>query len=100
MRIGYSRISDERQAGTDPLAQAEHELRKAGCYLVLVEVGSGTSDAARPQFKRLRELVLDGKVTEVITPSQDRLGRNLELVMSFVQLCQLQGVKLLDLNGR
>lgn len=74
MRVGYSRISDERQAGTDPLKQAEHELQKAGCDLILVEVGSGTSDAARPQFKRLRELVLDGKAKEVITPSQDRLG--------------------------
>jgi DNA invertase Pin-like site-specific DNA recombinase len=100
MRIGYSRISDERQAGTDPLAQAEHELRKAGCDLILVEVGSGTSDTARPQFKRLRELILDGQASEVICPSQDRLGRNLQLVLDFVQLCQMQGVKLLDLNGR
>ena len=100
MRIGYSRISDERQAGTDPLAQAEHELRKAGCDIVLLEIGSGASDAARPQFKRLRELILDGQASEVICPSQDRLGRNLQLVLDFVQLCQLQGVKLLDLNGR
>lgn len=100
MRVGYSRISDERQAGTDPLSQARHELQKAGCDLVLVEVGSGTSDAARPEFKRLRELVLDGKVTEVITPSQDRLGRNLQLVLDFVQLCHMQNVKLLDINGR
>ena len=100
MRVGYSRISDERQAGTDPLSQAEHELAKAGCDLILVEVGSGTSETARPKFKRLRELVLDGKVTEVITPSQDRLGRNLQLVLDFVQLCHLQGAKLLDLNGR
>ena len=36
----------------------------------------------------------------MICPSQDRLGRNLELVMQFVQLCQMQGVKLRDLNGR
>ena len=54
MRVGYSRISDERQAGTDPLQQARHELQKAGCDLILVEVGSGTTDATRPEFKRLR----------------------------------------------
>ena len=44
VRVGYSRISDIQQAATDPLAQAEHELRKAGAELVLVEVGSGTDD--------------------------------------------------------
>jgi DNA invertase Pin-like site-specific DNA recombinase len=100
MRVGYSRISDERQAGTDPLQQARHELEKAGCDLILVEVGSGTDDAARPQFRQLREMVLNGQATEVITPNQDRLGRNLALVLDFVQLCHLQGVALRDLNGR
>lgn len=100
MRIGYSRISDQQQASTDPLAQARHELEKAGAELVLVEVGSGKDDTARPKFRQLRELVLDGKATQVITPSQDRLGRNLELVLKFCQLCQMQGVSIVDLNGR
>lgn len=100
MKVGYSRISDQQQALSDPLGQAEHELRKAGAELVLVEVGSGTDDTARPKFRQLRDLILDGKVSEVITPSQDRLGRNLQLVMEFVQTCQLCGVKLRDLNGR
>ena len=100
MRIGYSRISDERQLGTDPLQQARHDLEKAGAELVLVEVGSGTDDASRPKFRQLREMVLNGKATEVITPNQDRLGRNLALVLDFVQLCHLQGVALRDLNGR
>lgn len=44
MRIGYSRISDQQQAGTAPLAQATHELKKAGAELVLVEVGSGPTN--------------------------------------------------------
>ena len=100
MRVGYSRISDERQKKTDPLQQAERELTKAGADLVLVEVGSGKDDNARPKFRRLRDLVLDGQVTEVICPNQDRLGRNLDLVMQFVQLCQMQGVRIVDLNGR
>nr|BDD44062.1 hypothetical protein 2 [bacterium] len=100
MKVGYSRISDERQLNTDPLKQATHELEKAGCDKILVEVGSGTSDAARPKFRQLRELVLDRKATQVVVPSQDRLGRNLNLVMDFVQLCHMQGVELLDLNGR
>jgi DNA invertase Pin-like site-specific DNA recombinase len=100
VRVGYSRISDERQAGTDPLQQARHELEKAGCELILVEVGSGTSDADRPRFRQLRDMVLDGQVSEIVTPSQDRLGRNLRLVEDFVQLCHIQKVKLTDLNGR
>jgi DNA invertase Pin-like site-specific DNA recombinase len=100
VRIGYSRISDERQLGTDPLKQARHDLEKAGADLVLVEVGSGTDDASRPKFRQLREMVLSGQATEVITPNQDRLGRNLALVLDFVQLCHLQGVALRDLNGR
>jgi len=100
VRVGYSRISSEQQSTTDPLITAERELRRAGAELVLVEVGSGRSDEQRPQFRRLREMVLDGKVSEVITPSQDRLGRNTELVLKFTQLCSMQGVQLLDLNGR
>lgn len=100
MRVGYSRISDERQAKTDPLQQAESALLKAGAELILVEVGSGKDDTARPKFRQLREMVLDGKVHQVICPSQDRLGRNLDLVMRFVQLCTMQGVQIVDLNGR
>jgi len=100
MRVGYSRISDQQQSTSDPLATAERELKRAGAEQVLVEVGSGTSDEQRPKFRQLREWILDGKVTEVICPSQDRLGRNLDLVLQFVQLCHLQKVKLTDLNGR
>lgn len=86
--------------GTDPLKAAEQQLLRAGAEMVLVEVGSGTSDSERPKFRQLRELILDRKVSTVICPSQDRLGRNLELVMDFIQLCHMQGVELLDLNGR
>ena len=101
MRVGYSRISDaQQQVTTDPLAVAKHELEKAGADLVLLDVGSGRSDTARPQFRKLRELILDRKATEVICPSQDRLGRNTELILQFVQLCQMQGVPIRDLNGR
>ncbi len=101
MQVGYSRISDaQQQALSDPLAVAKHELEKAGADLVLLDVGSGRSDTARPQFRKLRELILDRKATEVICPSQDRLGRNTELILQFVQLCQMQGVPIRDLNGR
>ena len=100
MRVGYSRVSDAQQLDTDPLGAARHELEKAGAETVLLDVGSGRSDTARPQFRKLRELILDGKVKEVICPSQDRLGRNTELVLKFAQLCAMEGVKLLDLNGR
>ena len=93
-------VSDAQQLDSDPLGTARHELEKAGAEQVFLDVGSGRSDTARPQFRRLRELILDGKVSQVICPSQDRLGRNTELVLRFAQLCQMQGVKLLDLNGR
>lgn len=100
MRVGYSRVSDAQQLATDPLEAARHELEKAGAEMVLLDVGSGRSDSARPQFRKLRGLILDGKVKEVICPNQDRLGRNTELVLKFVQLCQMEGVRLVDLNGR
>ena len=100
MKVGYSRISAQQQATSDPLGTATRELKKAGAEMVLVEVGSGRDDSARPEFRKLREMILDGKVTAVICPSQDRLGRNTELVLQFVQLRQMQRVKLLDLNGR
>ena len=100
MRVGYSRVSDAQQLTSDPLGAARHELEKAGADQILLDVGSGRSDTARPQFRKLRELILDGQVKEVICPSQDRLGRNTELVLKFAQLCAMEGVKLLDLNGR
>ena len=100
MKVGYSRISDVQQAVTGPLESAEAELRKAGDDLVLLEIGSGRSDTDRPQFRKLRELILDGKVSTLICPSQDRLYRNTEELLKFVQLCQMQKVKIHDLNGR
>lgn len=100
MRIGYSRVSSEQQTVTGALEVARQELERAGVDRVLLDVGSGRSDAARPRFRELRELILDGKVESVVCPSQDRLGRNTELVLRFVHLCHMQGVELLDLNGR
>tara|TARA_B100000959_G_scaffold275289_1_gene328455 strand:+ start:83 stop:214 length:132 start_codon:yes stop_codon:yes gene_type:complete len=42
VKVGYSRISDaQQQVTTDPLASAEHELRRAGAEKVLLDVGSG-----------------------------------------------------------
>lgn len=100
MRIGYSRVSSDQQTVTGALEVAKAELLRAGVDRVLLDIGSGRSDTARPEFRRLRELILDGKVKTVVCPSQDRLGRNTELVLRFVQLCHMQGVELLDLNGR
>ncbi|QNJ06267.1 recombinase family protein [Synechococcus sp. MEDNS5] len=100
MRVGYSRVSDQQQMSTNPLEAATIELERAGAETVLVEVGSGRSDEHRPKFRQLREWILDGKVSQVICPSQDRLGRNLDLVLDFVQLCHIQKVALVDLNGR
>lgn len=100
MRIGYSRVSSDQQTVTGALEVAKAELERAGVDRVLLDIGSGRSDTARPKFRELRGLILDGKVQSVVCPSQDRLGRNTELVLRFVQLCHMQGVELLDLNGR
>ena len=100
LKVGYSRISDQQQSTSDPLGTATIELEKAGAEKVLVEVGSGRDDSARPKFRKLREMILDGEVSEVICPSQDRLGRNTELVLQFIQLCRMQKVRVVDLNGR
>lgn len=100
MRIGYSRVSSDQQTVTGALEVAQRELEHAGVDRVFLDIGSGRSDTARPKFRELRELILDGKVESVVCPSQDRLGRNTELVLRFVQLCHMQGVELLDLNGR
>ncbi len=101
VKVGYSRISDaQQQATTDPLGSAEHELRKAGAEKVLLDIGSGRDDSARPQFRKLRELVLDNRVSTLICPNQDRLFRNTEELLKFVQLCAMQKVQIQDLNGR
>ena len=67
LKVGYSRISDQQQSTSDPLGTATIELEKAGAEKVLVEVGSGRDDSARPQFRKLREMILDGEVSEVLS---------------------------------
>lgn len=100
MRVAYSRISTEEQDSTGALANMRTRLKATGADEVIVEVGSGKDDSARPEFRALVERIKKGQITELLVPSQDRIYRNLIKLLTFLETCRMAKVKVSDLNGR
>jgi hypothetical protein len=54
---------------------------------------SGRGDGSkRPEYRRLKDDVAGGRVTSVCAYSLSRLGRNARELLSFIELCQQEGV--------
>ena len=100
MRVAYSRISTEEQDSTGALANMRSSLEATGADEVIVEIGSGKDDSARPEFRALVERIKNGEISELLVPSQDRIYRNLTELLTFLQTCRVFKVKVSDLNGR
>ena len=100
MKVAYGRVSSQRQADRGALERQELALLNAsGADEVICDVGSGTN-TKRNGYQRLCELIGDGRVTEVRVADQDRLNRNVQSDLAFFELCQLNDVRVTDLNGR
>ena len=100
MKIAYGRVSTQKQADAGALQRQELALlHQSGADEVICDVGSGTN-TRRTGYQRLCELIADGKVTQVLVADQDRLNRNVQSDLEFFQLCEVNDVRVTDLNGR
>lgn len=100
MKIAYGRVSTQKQADAGALQRQELALlHQSGADEVICDVGSGTN-TSRTGYQRLCGLIADGQVTEVRVADQDRLNRNVQADLEFFQLCEINDVRVTDLNGR
>lgn len=91
MKIAYARVST---ASGEQLAALRHQLgrlEREQPDLLLEDVESGLV-AERAGYQRLRTLILDGLVREVVVTQFSRLGRDSSECDSFVRLCDAFGV--------
>ena len=99
LTVGYACLNDHHEGQQERLEQLRHALLSAGVDRALVEGPSRQGPEAGPLFRQLRQLISSDQVHTLITPSQERLSGNLELVLDLAQLCRLHRVRLLDLQG-
>jgi DNA invertase Pin-like site-specific DNA recombinase len=92
--VGYIRVSTRRQQDEGlSLENQEYRLRNAGATLILADAESGRK-SSRTNYQRLKQMVLDGEVAEVVAIRIDRLGRSLLETVSFVKFLQEHDVKI------
>ena len=98
--VAYGRVSTQQQADQGALESQERALLEAaGADMVILDVGSGKT-TSRPGYQRLLELISSGEVEQVFVADQDRLNRNLQADLELWSLCDANGTRITDLNGR
>ena len=97
----YCRVSSATSAQLHSLsAQASHLLHYAmhhrGWFVedIYLEVASGSSAAKRLEFMRLLSDVKSGKITQVVTKSVSRFGRNTEEILESFRAITALGAKI------
>lgn len=91
MLAAYARVST---ASGEQLAALQHQiarLEREGPDLLLQDVESGLV-VEREGYQRLRKLVFDGQVREVVVAAFSRLGRDSAECDAFIRLCDSCGV--------
>ncbi len=111
-KIGiYCRVSSSTPAQLHSLAaQASHllqySLHHRGWIVedIYIDVASGSAAAIRPEFMRMLADVKSGKITQVVTKSVSRFGRNTEEILTFFRAIISLGAKIYfeeqDLDSR
>ena len=86
LRVAYGRVSTTSGEQLSALETQLNWLRNQACDLVLSDVESGRN-IERPDYQRLRALIEEGRVAEVVATRLDRLGRLASECDAFVELC-------------
>lgn len=86
LRVAYGRVSTASGEQLSALETQLNWLRNQACDLVLSDVESGRN-VERPDYQRLRNLVEQGRVAEVVAIRLDRLGRLASECDAFIELC-------------
>lgn len=90
LRVAYGRVSTASGEQLSALETQLNWLQNQACDLVLSDVESGRN-IERPDYQRLRRLVEDGRVSEVVAVRLDRLGRLASECDAFIELCDRKG---------
>lgn len=86
LRIAYGRVSTSKGEQLSALKTQVAWLQQQACDLVLTDVESGLNPG-RSEYQRMRKLITEGRVSEVVATSFSRLGRMASECDAFVQLC-------------
>ena len=89
IRVAYGRVSTASGEQLSALETQLAWLRNQACDLILSDVESGRN-VERPDYQRLRGLIEEGQVAEVVAVRLDRLGRLASECDAFVELCDQQ----------
>lgn len=97
--VGYARVSSREQAeNSHALEQQKDRLkREGGVSEILEDVASGSKDD-RPSFKKLMDLVKEGKVHRVVVTRLDRLSRSVPTSRKVIDEFQKFGVDFVSLG--
>lgn len=89
----YGRLSSDEQTESNAYGSQVTRLKKAGAEEVLWDTASGNDDERR-EFLKLKELVKQGKVSQIIVADFDRLSRNVDTLAGAFRLFNNYKVKL------
>jgi len=98
MRVGYCRESTESEEQRIALETQRARLQAAGVDEIFEDVESGLNNE-RLEFNRLLLLVDRGVIKEVICTRVDRLGRDAQMVDTFIAIAGKRQCKIIALDG-
>lgn len=90
IRVAYARVSTASGEQLSALETQLAWLRLQACDIVLADVESGRK-VERVDYQRLRGLIEQDRVAEVVATRLDRLGRQASECDAFVELCDKHG---------
>lgn len=91
MKIGYARVSTGSGEQLSALEAQRYRIQAEQPDLLLQDVESGLS-TGRPEYQKLKSLIIANRVVEVVATRLDRLGRDSTESDSFVKLCDQKKV--------
>ena len=84
---GYIRVSTDEQAEGTALNQQSERIKQAGVDEIYLDTQSG-ADSDRPDFQRLLDDIVTGKISIIKATRWDRLTRNQNYFPIFKKIIQ------------
>lgn len=98
IKIGYGRVSTDKQAYTHSLEHQLARLNDAGVQEILYDIESG-SEVNRENFDKLLAKIRTGEASHVVATKWDRVTRSVELYLEIEKVVRDYGIVLEFLDG-
>lgn len=98
MKIGYCRVSTDKEAQDTSVDAQVEALTRAGCVRVFKERQSAYGSRRRKQWETCKDLIRSGKITHFMICSLARGSRQQENA-DMSRLCKANGVEFVVLDG-